>query len=183
MTDNNSPSTHSNNSSAADSLTAESLNSADVKAAFSRIGKSIAVITLADDDGRHATISSAFMNLTQQPPSILLALEKSSSLYARFSDKRTFAINVLGDGHQGVVDACAREKGEARFQVGEWLTEDGVPVLADAQAVFICDLNQRTEYETHGVIIARIKKLQFSSELAPLIYVGGELHTCVGELY
>lgn len=155
----------------------------EIKSAFSRIGKSVGVITMADSQGRYATISSAFTYLTQQPPTLLLALEKSSSLYGKIAAGQLFAVNVLGDGHQGVVDACAREKGEARFNVGEWLVEQELPVLADAQAVFVCELLQLNEFETHGIIIAAVKALQFRAAVAPLIYVGGSLQTCVGELY
>jgi len=157
--------------------------SEDIKTAFSRIGKSIGVITVADDQGRQATISSAFMYLTHQPPTLLLALEKKSSLYSKLTSGQNFAVNVLADGHQGVVDACARQKGEARFAVGEWVLAEGLPILADAQAVFICKQQQLTEYETHGVMIAAIQSLRFDPQLSPLIFVGGGLQTCVGELY
>ena len=155
----------------------------DIKTAFSRIGKSVAIITLSDDEGRHATVSSAFMYLTQQPATLLLALEKKSSLYGKLISGQSFAVNVLADGHQGVVDACARQKGEARFTVGEWVLAEGLPILADAQAVFICEQQQLTEFETHGVMIAAIQSLQFDPQLSPLIFVGGGLQTCVGELY
>jgi flavin reductase len=155
-----------------------SLNDTEIKTAFSRIGKSIAVITLADADGRQATISSAFTYLTQQPPTLLLALEKSSSLYGKLTAGQRFAVNVLGDGHQAVVDACARQKGEARFSVGDWQLQHDVPVLADAQAAFVCELAQLNEFETHGLLVASVKAIAIHGEVSPLIYVGGGLQVC-----
>lgn len=160
-------------------MSATTSSSSDlIKTAFARIGKSIAVITLADADGRQATISSAFTYLTQQPPTLLLALEKSSSLYTKLTSGQTFAVNVLGDGHQAIVDACARQKGEARFAVGAWQIQDGAPVLVDAQAAFVCEMLQLNEFETHGMLVASVKSATITAGIAPLIYVGGGLQTC-----
>ncbi|ARN72957.1 flavin reductase family protein [Oceanicoccus sagamiensis] len=146
--------------------------------AIKRFGKSICIVTVSDHQGRYASPSSAITNLTNDPPSLLLPLEKTASLYPLLKPGSHFGVNVLGAEHQAVVDACIRQKGEQRFSVGDWQQHHtGVPVLADAQASFVCEFEQRNEYGSHGMIVGRVVDVSYADQLSSLIYVDGGFKT------
>ncbi len=142
--------------------------------AIKRFGKSICIVTVSDKQGRYASPSSAITNLTNEPPTLLLPLEKTASLYPLLKAGGHFAVNVLAAHHDEVVNACIRQKGEGRFSVGDWQQHaSGAPVLADAQASFVCEFEQLNEYGSHGMIIGKVVEVAYQEELAPLIYIGG----------
>ena len=148
------------------------------QAALKRFGKSVCLISAADDNGRYVTPSSAVTNLSNTPPTLLLPIEKTASLYPLLSAKSSFCVNVLGASHTEVVNASIKLKGEDRFSEGIWQTHtSGVPILSNAQAAFVCEFETSFEYETHGIIIGRVVDVQFIEEVDPLVYVGGGFKT------
>lgn len=54
--------------------------------ALKRFGKSVCIVTSVDQQGRYATPSSAITNLTNNPPTLLLPMEKTASLYPLLSE-------------------------------------------------------------------------------------------------
>lgn len=169
--------TESSNSQTPDSLitqTPESLIT-QTKDALNRFGKSISIITCCDEKGRYASPSSAVTNLSYEPPTLLLPLEKSASLYPLLSSGAGFCVNILGAGHEDIVNACIQKKGEERFSTGQWENNaSGIPILQDAQASFVCEFEQLNEYATHGMLIGRIVAVRQSPASDPLIYVDGK---------
>tara|TARA_B110000014_G_scaffold232104_1_gene194566 strand:- start:340 stop:816 length:477 start_codon:yes stop_codon:yes gene_type:complete len=146
--------------------------------AIKRFGKSICIVTVSDERGRYASPSSAITNLTNEPPTLLLPLEKTASLYPLLKPSTSFGVNVLAAHHEEVVNACIRQKGDDRFSVGDWRQHSsGVPILADAQASFVCEFEQLNEYGSHGMIIGRVVEVTYEEELSPLIYIGGGFKT------
>lgn len=144
------------------------------KQALKRMGKSISLISCADENGRYVSPSSAVTNLSYDPPTFLLPLEKSASLYPLLANGTAFAVNILGAGQEALVDACVKLKGEERFSVGNWTNSDqGPPILSDAQASFICQFEQVSEYQSHGIIVGRVVEVNAAEQSSPLIYVNG----------
>ncbi|EIK45156.1 putative flavoprotein oxygenase [Cellvibrio sp. BR] len=87
-----------------------------------------------------------------------------------------FAINVLSVNHQDVSNVCAgRDPSKNRFGVGHWVTdESGLPVLADALAVFICKTDKVMTYGTHKIVIGAISNVIVNGEeVNPLLYANG----------
>lgn len=140
--------------------------------ALKRFGKSVCIVTSVDQQGRYATPSSAITNLTNNPPTLLLPMEKTASLYPLLSEGVRFGVNLLAPNHQQVIEACISKKGEDRFSVGQWQQHVlGVPVLVDAQAVFVCDFEQLSEYGSHGLIIGRVVAVDYAKNVQALIYI------------
>ncbi|MFT7224223.1 MAG: flavin reductase (DIM6/NTAB) family NADH-FMN oxidoreductase RutF [Cellvibrionaceae bacterium] len=146
------------------------------KQALKYLGKSITLISSNDGQHRYVTPSSAVTNFSYDPPSFLLPLEKSASLYPALAGGAAFTINVLGAEHRELVEACLRLKGEARFSVGNWIdSQEGPPVLADAQASFVCQCEQVSEYYSHALVIGRVVQVSYAGKVDPLIYIDGKL--------
>ena len=126
---------------------------------------------------RFAMTVSSVTSVSDSPASLLVCINQLVSQQGHLATIGSqFAVNVLSTGHQDVSNICAgREPNRNRFEVGYW-EEDatGLPILADAQAVFICQTDQVTTYGTHKIIIGSIHNVILNgSEVDPLLYADG----------
>lgn len=140
-----------------------------------RLAKAVVVITCQYEGQRYAMAATAVSELSMEPPSLLICVNRTASLYAPLSQGADFAVNILSSDHAHVSAACSgKVKGEARFELGDWgATPDGCPVLADAQASFFCRSEQAMDYGTHHVVIGRVEAVAISGEVSPLVYADG----------
>ncbi len=142
--------------------------------AFKQMAKSVYILSCFKQGVRHASVSTAICNVSNEPPSLLICMEKTASFSGLLSPDTLFSVNILGAGQQAVVEHCMGAKGEARFEVGEWTTSSEQPVLTGAQASFICRVSVINPYETHNIVIADIEESICNEERSSLIYVNGK---------
>lgn len=143
--------------------------------ALRRLAKAVVVITTRHEGQRHAMTATAVSELCMDPPSMLICVNKTASLHPALEAGAHFAINLLQSDHAPIAAGCSgKDKGEARFQVGEWTDSViGVPRLADAQASFVCRNVQHVGFGTHGIFIGQVDQVFVSGTVDPLIYVDG----------
>lgn len=143
--------------------------------ALRRLAKSVAVITTCWQGQRYAMTATAVEGLSLDPPSMLVCMARTASLAPPLTAAAPFAINLLAR-HQEDIAARggAPWQGEERFALGQWGTApDAPPVLADAQASFLCTPAARMEYGTHLIVVGRIDAVRIAGEIDPLIYLDG----------
>jgi flavin reductase (DIM6/NTAB) family NADH-FMN oxidoreductase RutF len=140
-----------------------------------RLGKAVVVITCWHEERRWAMTATAVSELSMDPPSLLVCVNKNASLYAPLAAGANFCVNILQADQLAVSRACSGgEKGEARFREGRWGAGIcGTPYLREAQASFICEHETHIEYGTHAVVIGAVKNVECSGEVDPLIYLDG----------
>ncbi|MCM8732271.1 flavin reductase family protein [Hephaestia sp. GCM10023244] len=140
-----------------------------------RLGKAVVVITAWDGERRWAMTATAVSELSMDPPSLLVCVNKGASLYAPLIARANFCVNILRADQLAVSQACSGAvKGEARFANGRWGSGAcGTPHLRDAQASFFCEHETYIEYGTHAVVIGAVKEVECSGEVDPLIYLDG----------
>lgn len=148
-----------------------------------RLAKAVVVITCQHGGERFAMTATAVSELSMEPPSLLICVNRSASLHAPLSAKAGFCVNVLHRDHADISTLCSgKAKGEARFALGQWRTDDasGIPYLADAQASFLCRHEQSHEYGTHCIVIGLVEKVLMHGNVDPLVYVDGTYsHVCL----
>mgnify|MGYP000918073888 CR=1 FL=1 len=139
------------------------------------LAKAVVVITCRHSGQRHAMTATAVSELSMDPPSMLICVNKTASLFAPLSQGADFCINILAAHHAGISTLCAgREKGEARFAVGDWRQSAlGHAYLADAQASFFCRNVSNMTYGTHGVFIGEVLEVLDTTPINPLVYMDG----------
>lgn len=144
-----------------------------------RLAKAVVVITCQHDGRRFAMAATAVSELSMDPPSLLICVNRNASLYAPLSRGADFCVNILHSDHSEISAACSgKAKGEARFAVGIWgATARGCPVLEDAQASFVCRNEQAIDYGTHHIVIGRVEEVFVEGEVSPLLYADGRYLT------
>ncbi|GAC1527220.1 MAG: flavin reductase family protein [Collimonas sp.] len=151
----------------------------DMLQAMRRLAKSVSVITCSHGGQRHAMSASAVDSLSTAPPSLLICVNQSCSIYTPLSRGAPFCVNILAADQCDIAQICAGKlKGEARFSEGSWHTHaDGTPYLAEAQANLICEQDGHYDYGTHTIFIGRIKRVLVGGPVSPLVYVDGAYAT------
>lgn len=149
-----------------------------MKMGMRRLASGVCVLsTTLPGDQRFAMTVSSVTSVSDSPASLLVCINQLVSQQGHLATIGSqFAVNVLSTHHKDVSNICAgREPLRNRFEVGNWSDDEtGVPVLADAQAVFICQTDQVTTYGTHKIIVGVIHKVILNgSEVDPLLYVDG----------
>jgi len=143
--------------------------------ALRRLAKAVVVITCEQGGTRFAMAATAVSELSMDPPSLLICVNRTASLYAPLSGGANFAVNILHSSHETVSAACSGKlKGEARFEQGQWARSSlGPPYLEDAQASFVCRNERQVDYGTHGIFIGEVVDVLSHGDVDPLIYVDG----------
>ncbi|WP_310227704.1 flavin reductase family protein [Sphingobium xenophagum] len=143
--------------------------------ALRRLAKAVVVITCRYDGKRYAMAATAVSELSLDPPSMLVCVNRHASLFQALASGSDFAINILHSSHAAISAACGGKlKGEERFEVGNWTAgPDGLPFLSDAQASFICINARQIDHGTHAIFIGDVREVRAEGVVDPLIYVDG----------
>src|ERR1044072_3155873 len=84
-----------------------------------RLAKAVVVITCQHEGARFAMTATAVSELSMDPPSLLICVNRSASLHAPLAAKAGFCVNVLHHSHTDISALCSgKEKREARFAPG-----------------------------------------------------------------
>jgi flavin reductase (DIM6/NTAB) family NADH-FMN oxidoreductase RutF len=146
-----------------------------LRSGLRRLGKAVVVITCWHDDRRWAMTATAVSELSLDPPSLLVCVNKSASMYAPLTQGANFCVNILHADQVDVSNAgSGATKGEDRFAVGSWgASPCQTPFLEGAQASFLCQHERYIEHGTHAIVIGRVIQVEAHGEVDPLIYVDG----------
>ena len=148
----------------------------DMREAMRRLAASVVVVSARKEGVRYAMAASAVTSLSMDPPSLLVCVNRSASIYPILAQGNRFCINVLSGAHEALAVACSgARKGEARFAIGDWRddTDTGTPYLCDAQASLICSVDGVQHYGTHGIFIGLVERVLVHGDVNPLVYVNG----------
>ncbi len=154
------------------------LTKTDFRNAMSRLGTAVNIITTNGPAGRAGFTASAVCSVTDEPPSLLVCLNRSASVYEAFKGNAVLCVNVLGAGHQDISNLFGGKTSmDDRFAVGNWSQgQAGSPVLDDAIVSFDCRLSQITEVGTHDILICKVVSVSTRLEAQSLIYFNRQYH-------
>lgn len=135
------------------------------------VAATVYAVTTGHDGQRFGIIATSVSSLSFDPPSLLVCINRAASLHDPIATADKFCVNVLGVAHREVADCVLRGGSEVeRFSVGEWIEEEGVPVLADAQSSLICKVALRQEFGTHTIFIGEVIAVRHRTNAKPLTY-------------
>jgi flavin reductase len=145
----------------------------EFKQAMRRLASTIAIVTSGKGDAWTGMAATAVTSVTADPPTILVAVNRSASLSPVLTEHRQFCVNLLAERHRDLVGIFSgAAKGLARFETGGWkASEEGLPVLSDALAVLICTTSTMLEVGTHTLFIGEVRRIRNHPSIDPLIWV------------
>jgi len=147
--------------------------------AMARLGAAVNIITTDGPGGQAGFTASAVCSVTDSPPTLLVCLNRSASVYEAFNANRRLCVNTLGTGHESLSTLFGgKTPMAARFQAADWSTlATGSPVLEGAAASFDCHITQIASVGTHDVLFCEIKALVCNDHADGLIWFDRGYHS------
>ncbi len=154
------------------------LERTDYRNAMARLGAAVNIITTDGPAGRAGFTASAVCSVTDEPPTLLVCLNRSASVYAAFQTNGVLCVNVLAAGQQALSGLFGgKTPMDERFAAGAWSRKaTGSPVLADAAVSFDCRVVSRTEVGTHDVLFCEAVEIALGGAAHGLIYFDRRYH-------
>jgi 3-hydroxy-9,10-secoandrosta-1,3,5(10)-triene-9,17-dione monooxygenase reductase component len=134
----------------------------------------VTIITAIDGDEPVGLAANSFTSLSLDPPLVLFCVANTSSTWPRIENAGTFAINILGEGHEDLSNLFA-QKGADRFSATPWHTGvSGAPVLDEAIAYLDCRFEAEYPGGDHKIIVGRVLDLDLREGSRPLLFFRGK---------
>ena len=140
--------------------------------AMSVLAAAVNVVTTAGPAGRAGFTATAVCSVSDEPPSLLVCLNRSASVYDIFSANGHLCVNTLTSKHQALSNLFGGKSSmEERFATADWHTEcTGSPMLDDALINFDCRIINRVAAGSHDILICEIVGLRQQDSGDGLIY-------------
>ena len=88
--------------------------------AMRRLATTIALITSGEGEGWSGIAATAVMSVCAEPPTLLTAVNRATSIHPVLMVEERFCVNLLADRHQDLVGIFSgQKKGLERFETGD----------------------------------------------------------------
>ena len=148
--------------------------------AMARLGAAVNVITTDGPGGRSGFTASAVCSVTDDPPTLLVCVNRSNDSHPPLKANGVLCVNTLTAGQQDLSSVFAgltEHTSEQRFESGHWYRlVTGAPVLTGAAVAFDCHVTQRVEIGTHDVFFCEVEGIAQGDVHEGLIYYGRTYH-------
>ena len=142
--------------------------------AMARLGAAVNVVTTDGEAGRAGFTASAVCSVTDDPPTLLVCMNRSSENNAIFKSNGVLCVNVLAARQQNLANTFAGLtglRGAARFDEAVWSKlATGAPVLDGAVAAVDCEVEEVLEKGTHSVLFGAVRAVRLGVAGSALIW-------------
>jgi len=142
---------------------------------MSRFAAAVHIVTTDGPAGAAGFTASACCSVTDDPPTLLVCLNRFTQLHAIFQQNRVFCVNTLAGDQRELSELFAHRTGlpmQERFAQPGWeKMASGSHALRDALAVFDCQIAEVHEVGTHYVIFGQVQDIRISKSTSALLYV------------
>jgi len=151
----------------------KSVEAAAFREGMSRLGAAVHVVTTTGPAGNSGFTATAVASVSDQPPTLLVCLNRRSNSAPLLSANGIFCVNTLAAHEEAIADLFAGRTGNRadRFTNGEWTTlATGAPVLASAVAAFDCRVSEIKAVGSHNVIFGVVEAVRLGPPGPALVY-------------
>lgn len=141
----------------------------------------VAIVTTRAADGRAIGLTiNSFSSLSLDPPLILWSLVNHSPSLESFERCGHFAIHVISQGQVEAAMGFANSKVQDKFAlVSHKDSEEGVPLIDDCVATFVCENHRRHEGGDHTLFIGKVLRYLEKAEHEPAVFHRGRFTNLV----
>lgn len=146
----------------------------DYRDAMAKFAGAVHVITTDGPAGRRGVTVIAACSVSDDPPTILVCLNRIKTENDAFAENGVFALNTLAEGHVEIGNAFSGLTGLAqdeRFALSRWDTlASGAPALVDALTVLDCRIVETKDMATHRIHFGRVVGVRLGEDRRALMY-------------
>ena len=148
--------------------------------AMARLGAAVNVVTTNTEEGWRGFTASAVCSVTDDPPTLLLCVNRTGDTHDALLASGIVCINTLSATQEafsplfaGFTNVTQAE----RFRQGVWSPlVTGAPALEDAVVSFDCTIADQTTVGTHTVFFCAVQAIRSGPAHEALIYAGRAYH-------
>lgn len=153
--------------------------------AMARLGAAVTIVTTDGPAGLGGMTVSAVCSVTDDPPMLLVCLNRGSTQNRLFKDNGVLCVNSLAPGQEGLSARFAGRSADTdmaeRFSHASWgLLATGAPALDGCTVSFDCRIVDVVERGTHSVIFAEVEAVRQGAASRGLIWFSRDYHP-IGE--
>lgn len=136
------------------------------------------IVTTNGPTGRSGFTASAVCSVTDEPPTLLVCLNRNSSAAAAFLESDNLCVNTVGPDHQELAMRFGGKTPMAeRFAASAWHSGvSGAPVLEGAVVSFDCRIAQRHTVGTHVVMFGEVVGVEIRAGATASAWFGRKFH-------
>lgn len=133
----------------------------------------VTVVTAMDGDKPRGLAVNAFTSISLEPPTVMVAVQHTSSTHDCLFRANHLAINILSTDQMDVVGTFATKAAD-KFAGLDWRPGPmGSPLIARSAAQMEVEIRERLQASTHTVFMCRVVHAVVH-ERTPMIYSAGK---------
>jgi len=137
----------------------------------------VCIASAACNNNRYAITVSSITSVSLDPPTLLVCINKSSSITEALRIGAKLNINFLAPAQKEIASICSsKESANKRFDNDLWdIDVNDVPFLKNSNAVAFSEVANIVEHATHMIVILSLDRviLNDGREPDPLLYFNG----------
>lgn len=141
---------------------------------------SVNVITTNGPQGFAGITATAVCSVTDQPPTLLTCINRSSYAYPIFSGNGVLCVNVLSAEQQAVAGVFSDRNitmQDRLSRIASSVLATGSPLIDGALVSFDCRIVLRQEAGSHGIFLCEVENVRQAESGAGLVYFRRNYHT------
>lgn len=135
--------------------------------AMSRLGAPVVIVTTNGPAGRQGLTVSAITSVSDDPPTVLVCLNRANRSHETFLDNGVVGISILGHGHDALagIFANSRLSADEKFGHATWQNDvTGAPLLAGAPVTLDCTIDTLHASGSHDVLFCRVRSIRLHAQ-------------------
>ncbi|PTQ75326.1 flavin reductase family protein [Celeribacter persicus] len=141
----------------------------------------VTLITVGAGPARRGLTATAVCSLTDEPPSLLICVNRKVEACAEITRAGQFSVQLLAEDGDALAMRFAGAggvRGAEKFAEGAWSEFDmGLPSLDTALASLACTVTSESDNGSHRVFIGRIEEARLRPEAGKaLVYAHARFH-------
>lgn len=148
---------------------APSLNADDFRKSMRSLAGTVTVISTEGEGELHGFTATAVCSVCAEPPTLLIAVNRTARTYNHLARKSSFVVNILAEDQSDIAQHFS-SKGDDQFDgVDHYTSQNGLPIIKNTAAHFECIVDQVHDVGTHSLFIGQVIDTE-SSIKRPLAY-------------
>lgn len=149
------------------------INGQDLRAGMRHVPTAVTVVTTAAKGRTRGATIGSFCSVSLNPPLVCFNISRDAQFHEVIADASHLAVHVLRDDQADVSNFFANKDRTSEEQLAgaeHEIDENGVPVLADALAIFHCSIQSITEAGDSSVVLAEVEQVKVGETGRPLVF-------------
>lgn len=147
--------------------------------AMASLAAAVNIVTTDGPLGRAGFTATAVCSVSDEPPSLLVCLNRNASVYDIFNAHDNLCVNTLSPELKLLSDLFGGKSSmDERFNATSWQTAvTGAPLLKDAFISFDCKIVEQVQAGSHDVLLCHVLAIRQKENSQCLIYYQRKYHS------